>query len=136
MKLNGFHILFADDRRESRYLVDHLLRDAGATVVCVENGQEALEAILDPSLDREQFDVVILDISMPVIDGIEVVQQMRLKEIDLPALAVSCADMEHDRIECLSAGFDDFLSKPIVGEVLIRKVSHLARTRRVPNLHS
>lgn len=126
-RLDGLHVLFVDDRRDARYVVDHLLRDAGARVTLLENGQQALEKVTAAPPGRSgAFDVVVLDMAMPVMDGLEATRILRQRGYDLPILALTAGVMEEDREECLAAGCDDYLRKPIDGIQLIQRVRTLA----------
>jgi len=129
-RLDGLHILFADDRREARFVVEHLLKDAGATVDLAENGLQALNLMrVNDSTQTRPYDAVVLDILMPGLDGLGVTRRLRMRGCHVPILALSAGKMEMDRQECLDAGCDDFLSKPIDGEKLVSTLYRLVTTR-------
>jgi CheY-like chemotaxis protein len=131
--LKGLNVLFADDRRDARFVVEHILRDAGATVMSVENGFQALAAVSSPeSFASDPFDVVIMDVSMPIIDGLTATRQLRKTGHQVPIVALTAGAMEEDRQECLSAGYSDYLSKPIDGARLVQTVHRLARPTPCP----
>lgn len=112
-------ILLADDNAVNRMLARRLLNKAGHQVILVENGQEALDA-----WETEQPDVILMDVQMPVMDGLEATQLIRRleqqKQFDpTPIIALTANAMERDRELCLAAGMDDFLSKPFQIQALL-----------------
>ena len=108
-------ILIVDDRWENRSVIVNLLEPLGFVMVEAENGQEALEKIkeLPP-------DLIISDLSMPVVDGWEMLSQVRQSENlkNIPIIVSSASVYEIDRQQSLAAGGDDFLSKPVQAEEL------------------
>jgi two-component system sensor histidine kinase/response regulator len=105
-------VLLAEDNAVNRLLARKLLEKHGHTVSVVENGQEALAAI-----ERERPDLVLMDVQMPVMDGLEAIRALRAKEqnsgLHLPIIALTAHAMKGDRERCLDAGADDYLTKPI-----------------------
>jgi two-component system, sensor histidine kinase and response regulator len=105
-------ILLAEDNAVNRKLATTLLEKRGHIVVVTENGREALDA-----LERERVDLVLMDVQMPVMDGLEAIQAIRAKEqstrAHLPIIAVTAHAMKGDRERCLEAGADDYVTKPI-----------------------
>jgi len=129
-RLDGVNVLFVDDRRDARFVVDHILRDAGADVTLLANGQEAVELVNNRPLATSGFDVLVMDVNMPVLDGLTATRQLRSQGHRVPILALTTGSMEEDRRECLEAGCDEFLSKPIDGERLVELVHQLAQLER------
>ena len=117
-------ILIADDNIASRDLMRAILKTLRCDIVEAEEGQEALDLIW-----KEQPDVVLLDIDMPVLDGLAVIRNLRREArfADLPVVAVSAYAMEGDREEALAAGFTAYLSKPVRAASLRREVEQLLR---------
>ena len=105
-------VLLAEDNAVNRLLATRLLEKHGNTVVAVENGQEALAAI-----ERERPDLVLMDVQMPVMDGLEAIRAVRTLEqtsgLHLPIIALTAHAMKGDRERCLEAGADEYLTKPI-----------------------
>jgi signal transduction histidine kinase/CheY-like chemotaxis protein/streptogramin lyase len=105
-------ILVAEDHKVNQYLIVNLLRKLGHFPTIAENGIEALAA-----LDRETFDLVLMDIQMPEMDGLEAVRRIRLAEGaaggHLPVVALTALAMAGDRELILAAGMDEYLEKPI-----------------------
>ncbi len=105
-------VLLAEDNAVNQKLAARLLERRGHTVTVVSNGRLAVEA-----LDRERFDVVLMDVQMPEMDGLEAAALIREKEkatgIRIPIVALTAHAMTGDRQRCLSAGMDAYISKPI-----------------------
>jgi signal transduction histidine kinase/ActR/RegA family two-component response regulator len=104
-------ILLAEDNPVNRKLAIRLLEKAGHHVVAVENGLQAVEQVA-----RERFDVVLMDISMPVMDGLEATAILRSKYPEserIPIIAMTAHALMGDREMCLNAGMDGYISKPI-----------------------
>jgi signal transduction histidine kinase/streptogramin lyase/ActR/RegA family two-component response regulator len=105
-------ILVAEDHKVNQYLITNLLRKLGHVPTIVENGVEALAA-----LNRATFDMVLMDIQMPEMDGLETARRIRLAEVEsgthIAIVALTARAMAGDREEILAAGMDEYLEKPI-----------------------
>ncbi|MGC2422721.1 MAG: response regulator [Candidatus Acidiferrales bacterium] len=105
-------VLLAEDNLINRKLATTLLEKHGHAVVSTENGREALDA-----LERETPDAVLMDVQMPVMDGLEAIRAIRAKEqgssARLPIIVLTAHAMKGDRERCFEAGADDYLTKPI-----------------------
>jgi two-component system sensor histidine kinase/response regulator len=129
-------ILVAEDHAVNRKLVTTILRKRGHTVEAVEHGRAALAA-MDTSNGRG-FDVVVMDLQMPEMGGLEATRAIRAREAGtgrhVPIVALTAHAMKGDRERCLAAGMDDYLSKPIDINLLIATVEELdsARADRPP----
>ncbi len=125
----GLRVLVAEDNEFNQQLVRQLLVRAGCAVTVVADGAAALEA-----LEREPFDVALLDLHMPEVDGSTVVQRWRQHEAahggHLPVVAVTARTMPGDRERCLEAGMDGFLSKPIRTAELLALVREVVARHR------
>jgi two-component system sensor histidine kinase/response regulator len=110
--LKNLLILLAEDNRVNQKVAIRLLEKRGHQVVLVTNGQEALDA-----LALHSFDLVLMDVHMPEMDGIQATMAIREKEkltgLHQPLIAMTALAMKGDRERCLAAGMDGYLSKPI-----------------------
>lgn len=117
-------ILLAEDNAVNRMLAVRLLEKAGHTVEVAGTGREALAA-----LERAQFDLVMMDVQMPEMDGITATVVVRERErssgVHIPILALTAHAMSGDRERCLAAGMDDYLSKPLQPKALFDTIARL-----------
>ena len=124
----GMKVLLAEDNAVNRTLATRLLQKHGHTVVVVENGRQAVE-----TLERETVDLVLMDVQMPEMDGLEATAAIREKEKKtgdhLPIIALTAHAMKGDREKCLAAGTDDYLTKPIRTADLFAAVERLRNTK-------
>ena len=98
----------------NRQIASELLEEAGATVICAENGQQAVEMAL-----HGLFDAILMDVHMPVMDGLEASRQIRAHGLTtLPIIAVTAHAFDAARQEALEAGMDEHLSKPYTPDQL------------------
>ena len=120
-------ILIAEDDRELRQLFSHVLNRYGYTVVGVSNGQEALDA-----MDTDFYDMIISDIMMPVMDGYELVRQLRDVGNTTPILMITAKDAFGDMRLGFQSGVDDYMVKPInVNEMVLRVQALLRRAQMI-----
>ncbi len=120
------HILLADDDDAILTLVSDVLGEGGIQVTAVRSGEEALQCI-----GREKFDLIILDIMMHGLSGLEVCRQIR-DQVDCPILFLSARDSVKDIVAGLELGADDYLTKPFALEELRSRVlAHLRRQERL-----
>lgn len=109
--LNGIKILLADDDSRITFGLSMTLKQKGAEVVVAENGVVAIEALAS----EDDFDLVLMDIMMPVMDGYEAMREIRRLDrwADVPIIVVTAKAMAEDRQKCIDAGATDYISKPI-----------------------
>ena len=121
----GLHILLAEDNAVNRQLVVRTLEKRGHEVATAENGREALE-----TLSKQGFDLVLMDVQMPVMDGLEATSAIREREKGtgehIPIVALTASAMKGDRERCLSAGMDGYVSKPVQAGELYRAVERFS----------
>jgi PAS domain S-box-containing protein len=106
-------ILVVDDRRDVRHISQHFLEKAGAKVSTAEDGQQGIDASIAARDKGEPFDLVVMDMQMPNVDGLQAVAALRTAGIEWPIIALTADAMKGDRDKCLNGGCDDYLSKPI-----------------------
>lgn len=102
------HVLLADDDPTNRRLVGFYLERVGLQVTTVDDGQAALDSALN-----NDFDLILMDMQMPIMDGLESSIQLREKGCEIPIIALTANAMQEHRQQCADAGFTDFLTKPI-----------------------
>jgi signal transduction histidine kinase/CheY-like chemotaxis protein len=116
-------ILLAEDNRENQELIRDILEEAGAEVEVAENGAIAVESVRNSAKRGRPFDVILMDMQMPVLDGPEAAKTLRQMGHRGPILALTAHAMETDRQKCLEAGCDDYLAKPVDRRRLIRLIA-------------
>ncbi len=127
--LGGARILLAEDSPDSQRLITHILRKAGAIVHAVENGHEAVEACMSAFADDQPFDVVLMDMQMPVMDGYQATSVLRKKGYAGRVVALTAHAMQGDKQKCINAGCDDFATKPIDRKTLLTTILALLPMR-------
>lgn len=118
-------VLVAEDNPVNQELARTLLENLGCRVQVVDNGQAAIESIVDAPLDRmhDPFDLILMDVQMPEVDGLEATAAIRAHERQsgearLPIVALTASALEGDRERCLAAEMDDYLAKPFTQKQL------------------
>jgi len=113
----GKHMLLAEDIEINREILMALLEETGLMFDCAENGKEALDMV---EANPDKYDIVFMDLQMPQMDGYEATRRIRalpaLKEKQLPIIALSANVFTSDIEECIAAGMDDHLGKPLDSE--------------------
>ncbi|KWN66820.1 hybrid sensor histidine kinase/response regulator [Burkholderia stagnalis] len=120
-------VLLVEDNPVNQQIALAMLEDTGYAVEVAENGREALDRLLE-----DRFDVVLMDCQMPLMDGFEATQWLRLREAEtgaarLPVIALTANAISGDRERCLAAGMDDYLSKPFSRDALLQMLARFAR---------
>ena len=127
-KLAGFNILAAEDIEANRLILADMLDEAGATHVFAENGRAALEQVVAAP---NAFDVVLMDVQMPEIDGIEATRRIHEIVPTLPIIGLTAHGLTQDRTTCLDAGMKDHITKPIDPKALITSILCWATSGRI-----
>lgn len=116
-RLRGVKVLYVDDVPDNQILVQAYLKKVGATMDMASNGIQGIEKAL-----HNDYDVVLMDIQMPVMDGYEAVTRLREKKYDKPILALTAHAMKEDLQRCIDVGCNGRLTKPITSAELIRAI--------------
>lgn len=119
-KLPNRRILVVDDGEANRKLLQLVLGKAGLRVDVAENGQIAIDMVADAQLKNDAFDLVFMDMQMPVLDGYAATAQLRERGDRIPVVALTGNAMKGDEQKCLDAGCTGFLSKPVDLDELLR----------------
>jgi signal transduction histidine kinase/DNA-binding response OmpR family regulator len=122
--LSELQILLAEDNLVNQKLALGILEKLGHRVTVVNNGMEALE-----QLERRDFDLVLMDVQMPELDGLAATRELRRREAPakkhVPVVAMTAHAMKGDRERCLASGMDDYLGKPIRLKDMVKKLAEL-----------
>ena len=112
-------ILIIEDNKANLELVEYLLKASGYATLAAQDGEQGVRAAR-----KEKPDLIICDLQMPVMDGYEVVRELKKDPLlrPIPVIAVTALSMPGDRNNVLAAGFDGYLSKPIEPETFVRTV--------------
>ena len=104
-------VLVVEDNKMNQMLLKKILKKRGIRVNIANNGQEAVNFVLQ---EKQEFDLILMDIQMPVMDGFTATKLLRDAGIDKPIIALSANAMKGVEGSCEEAGFDDYLTKPII----------------------
>ena len=132
--LQGRNILLAEDGPDNQRLISFVLKKAGATVTIAKNGKQATEMVRYAGKGRRQFDpatefdLILMDIQMPIMDGYQATRQIRESGDTTPIIALTAHTMRGEQEKCLACGCNDFAPKPINRTQLIELIaSHTQR---------
>ncbi len=124
----GSHVLLAEDNEINQQIAVEILADVGVSVEIAENGAVALAKVLE---DPDRFDAVLMDVQMPVMDGVTATEKIRehISADRLPIIAMTAHAMEQQRRRCLDAGMNDHVTKPVDPAVLIAALGRWIKPR-------
>jgi two-component system sensor histidine kinase/response regulator len=124
-----FRILLAEDNLINQRFAVRTLEKMGHQILVAQNGEEALAV-----LKTEKIDLVLMDVQMPEIDGLAAAREIRKRELGgrerMPIIAMTAHAMKGDRENCLDAGMDDYIAKPIAREELQQVIERVMKARR------
>jgi two-component system CheB/CheR fusion protein len=120
-------VLLVDDVEANRILARHLMEQRGWQVCEAVNGQEALDRVAE-----QDYDLVLMDVEMPVMNGIEATKQLRRQEAGnggghLPVIAMTAHALQGDRERMLASGMDDYVSKPLILDEFFQAIERQLR---------
>jgi CheY-like chemotaxis protein len=118
--LTNFKILLVEDSPDNQALISIFLKKYGASVEIATDGAEAVKAAF-----QGKFDVVLMDVQMPVLDGLSAVKILRQRGYQKPIVALTAHAMSEERQRCINAGFSDFLTKPLQRNVLMSMLAQI-----------
>jgi CheY-like chemotaxis protein len=116
-------VLLVEDGPDNQRLITFFLTKAGAEVTLAENGEQAVQFALAARAENRSYDVVLMDMQMPIMDGYAATRHLREQGYDGPIIALTANAMTGDREKCLAAGCTDFTSKPVNRDKLLQLVS-------------
>jgi CheY-like chemotaxis protein len=127
--LSGVKVLVVDDALDTLDVLEQILRHSGAVILSASNAAQALELV-----ERERPDVIVSDIGMPEVDGLELMRRIRRRAADhggtTPAIALTALTRKDDRDKAFQAGFTDYLAKPVEPAMLVASIAHAAAQRQ------
>jgi hypothetical protein len=118
-------VLLVEDGMDNQRLISFYLTKAGAEVEIADNGQEGVQEVEASLQSGVVFDVILMDMQMPVMDGYEAARQIRNLAVETPIVALTAHAMSGDRERCLAAGCDEYLTKPVDRAKLITLIREL-----------
>jgi signal transduction histidine kinase/CheY-like chemotaxis protein len=129
-RLESLSILVAEDNAVNQTIIEAMLRQLGHSIRMVGTGRAALQ-----TLERESFDLVLMDCNMPEMDGLEATRELRagaagLEGTTVPVIALTANAMDGDRERCLAAGMNDFLAKPVTIAALRAAIDRVRAARK------
>ncbi|MGQ9426824.1 response regulator [Gilvimarinus sp. F26214L] len=131
IRISG-RVLVVDDLPDIRRLVGEMIFNAGADVTCASDGDEAVDHYHHACTRGEPFDLIIMDMQMPGMDGLAASTQLRRDGCQCPILALTAATMQGEKERCITAGCDDYLSKPVEESALLSAARTLLAARVPP----
>lgn len=111
--LKGARILIVDDAKDNRVLLQHFFKSTQAQTEFAHNGEQAIQCVMQAQQQAQPFDLILMDMQMPVLDGYAATKQLRQSGINTPTIAITAHALDGDRERCIQAGCDDYLTKPI-----------------------
>ena len=118
LKLDGLKILIVEDSKDNQNIFNYFLTTAGAETAVAENGQIAVEMVT-----AAEYDVILMDIQMPVLDGMAATRKIRELGFKNPIIALTAHASVEAKLNCLEAGCVDLITKPVTGDILIKRIN-------------
>jgi CheY-like chemotaxis protein len=122
MSLSGRRFLVVEDNEVNQQLMDHVLRKSGATVQLSSNGEEAVAYLRQ----GQQYDLVVMDLQMPVMDGYAATRYIRQElRSSIPIIAMTATALVDEQLRCLETGMNDYMTKPFEFAELYKRIAKL-----------
>ncbi len=131
LRVRGACVLLVEDNPDNRNLIARYLRYSGAYVDFAENGIEGVKKAL-----VNNYDIILMDIQMPRLDGLEATKKLREFGYDGSIVAITGYSKKAEREDCLEAGFDEYLTKPVQRTRLLFTIANQPRVRRELNFEA
>jgi CheY-like chemotaxis protein len=130
LRLDGARLLLVEDNPINQLVAKSMLTFAGASIEAVDNGRAAVDLL---ATDAARFDLVLMDVQMPEMDGFEATRRIRNDlKLNLPVLAMTAGVLHSEREQCIECGMNDFIAKPIdVDEMLQTIARNLPANRQI-----
>lgn len=122
IQLKGCRILIAEDNPNNQEIFSHMLRPYNADIDIVFNGREAIDLLGKQLSEGKQYDLILMDMQMPVMTGFEATREIRRRGIDIPIVALTAYAMDEDKQRCLDVGCTDFQAKPVLRNELLNTI--------------
>lgn len=123
IQFNGLRLLIAEDNPDNQEVFLHMLKPHGLAIDIVNNGREAVDRLEANIEARTPYDLVLMDMQMPILDGYEATREIRFRGHSIPIIALTAYAMEEDKQRCLDIGCSDFQSKPVLRRDLLHAIS-------------
>ncbi len=130
-ELFGLRVLLVEDNSDNISIFTHLLEPLGIHLTLAANGREAVDAVMK-SDNAGVFDVILMDMQMPIMDGFEATARLRKEGVRTPIIALSAFAMESDKQRCLEAGCNLIVTKPVLRQELVAALADICWLRVVP----
>jgi len=128
LRIDGVRLLLVEDNPLNQLVAQSMLSYAGATLETVDNGRAALDLL---RTDSQRFDLVLMDVQMPEMDGFEATMRIRSElKLSLPVLAMTAGVMQSERQQCIASGMNDFIAKPVDIDQMLRTIRRNLPARR------
>ena len=125
-ELNGLKVLVVDDSEDNQYLLERMLKIQGMNVTLADNGFDGMDHAM-----KEKFDIILMDIQMPAMDGYSAMSELRANNLTTPVIALTAHALRGERERCMQVGFNDYLPKPVSKENLIEKMKFLIEPKKL-----
>lgn len=134
--LQDTRVLVVDDAKDNRVLLQHFLKRTGARVEFAYDGQQAIHRINESISSSDPYAIVLMDMQMPVLDGYNATMQLRESGFEAPIVAITAHALDGDREQCIDAGCDEYLTKPVNRKALIETCERLLASGRANTGHA